>query len=74
MIEKSSLLARIGYMDINSIGRMMTEKTRVNTLEQVNVALFKNNKAQAEQQVSQLMESIEPIPVGNKGHTINTQV
>jgi len=61
-------------MDINSIGRMMTEKTKHNTLEQVNVVLFKKNKAQAEQQVSQLMESIESLPEGSKGHHINTQV
>ena len=61
-------------MDINVIGQMMAEKTKVNTLDQVNVALFKNNKEQAEQHMSQLMESIEPIPIDNKGHIINTKV
>ena len=61
-------------MDINTVGQILTERTKVNTLDQVNVALFKNNKEQAEQHVNQLMESIEPLPVDNKGHNINSKV
>ena len=61
-------------MDINTVGQILTERTKVNTLDQVNVALFKNNKEQAEQHVNQLMESIEPLPIDNKGHNINTKV
>jgi len=62
------------FMDINTAGKILTERTKMNTLDQVNVALFKNNKHQAEQHMSQLMESIEPIPIDNKGHNINTKL
>jgi len=61
-------------MDIKTAGQILTERTKVNTLDQVNVALFKNNKEQAKQHMNQLIESIEPVPIGNKGHIINTKV
>ena len=67
-------MKRENVMDINTVGQILTERTKVNTLDQVNVALFKNNRHQAEEHISQLMESIEPIPTDNKGHNINTKI
>lgn len=59
-------------MDMNVVGSVLTEQTKTNTLEKVNVSLLKKTNEQAEQQINQLIESIPPLPEGNKGHKIDT--
>ena len=61
-------------MDMSVVGSVLTEQTKINTLETVNVNLLKKSNNQAEQQPSQLLESIPPMPEGNKGNNIDTHV
>ena len=61
-------------MDMSVVGSVLTEQTKINTLEKVNVSLLKKSNQQAEQQATQLLESVAPVPEGNKGHKIDTHV
>lgn len=61
-------------MDMSVVGSVLTEQTKISTLEKVNVSLLKKNNDQAEQQVSQLLDSIPAMPEGSKGQNIDTHV
>lgn len=61
-------------MDMSVVGNVLTEQTKISTLEKVNVSLLKKNNDQAEQQVSQLLDSIPAMPEGSKGNNIDTHV
>lgn len=61
-------------MDMSVVGTVLTEQTKINTLEKVNVGLLKKTNEQAEQQATQLLNSIAPMPEGNKGHSVDTHV
>lgn len=61
-------------MDMNVVGNVLTEQTRVNTLEKVNIHLLKQANQQAEQQTQQILQSVAPKPEGNKGHNIDISV
>ncbi|MDA7745742.1 hypothetical protein N8878_00225 [Psychromonas sp.] len=61
-------------MDMNVVGSVLTEQTKINTLEKVNVSLLKESNKQAEQKAAQLIDSIPPMPEGNKGKNIDTHV
>ena len=64
-------------MDISAIGQAINQQAKVDTLEKVNVSLLKSSTDQAEQQATQLLESVAPdtsIIEGNKGKNINTAV
>lgn len=62
-------------MDMNVVGSVLTEQTKVNTLEKVNVSLLKKANEQHEQQVAQLIDSVAPAkPEGSKGHNIDLSV
>lgn len=60
-------------MDMSVVGSVLTEQTQTNTLEKVNVSLLKKSTDQVDQQVTQLLDSIPPMPEGNKGHHIDTK-
>ncbi|WP_028865501.1 putative motility protein [Psychromonas aquimarina] len=47
-------------MSLSSVGGAMGVQAQVNTLEQVNMSLIKTANNQAEQQVSQLLQSVSP--------------
>ncbi|WP_019616913.1 putative motility protein [Psychromonas ossibalaenae] len=54
-------------MSLSSVGGAMGVQAQVNTLEQVNVSLLKTANKQAEQQVSQLLQSVTPTaPVSDE--------
>lgn len=59
---------------MNVVGSVLTEQTRVNTLEKVNIHLLKKSNQQAEQQTQQILESVAPKPEGNKGHNVDITV
>lgn len=61
-------------MNINVVASALTEQSRVDTLGKVNVSLLKKSHDQAEQHAAQLINAIAPMPEGNKGHRIDTQV
>ena len=61
-------------MDMSVVGSVLTEQTKISTLEKVNVNLLKKANEQAEQQATQLLNSIAPMPEGNKGHNVDTHV
>jgi len=63
-------------MDMNVLGSVLTEQTKVNTLDKVNISLLKTGNEQAELQATQLLESIPdmPKPEGNKGHNVDTHI
>jgi hypothetical protein len=64
-------------MDVSVIGGMLSEQAKINTLEKVNVSLIKTQNDQAEQQVTQILESVAPDttkPEGSKGNNINIAV
>ncbi len=64
-------------MSLSSVGGAMAVQAQVNTLEQVNVSLIKTANNQAEQQVSQLLQSVSPTaPVsdGSLGQHVDIYV
>lgn len=61
-------------MDMSVVGSVLTEQSRINTLEKVNVSLLKKGNEQAEQHAAQLINSIPVMPEGSKGHNIDTHV
>jgi hypothetical protein len=61
-------------MDMRVVGSVMTNHAKVSTLEKVNVHLLKTDNEQKEQQVMQLLESVAPVPEGNKGKHIDLHV
>jgi hypothetical protein len=61
-------------MDMTVLGSVLTEQTKVNTLDKVNISLFKKTNDQAELQAAQLLESIPAMPEGSKGHNIDAMV
>lgn len=61
-------------MDMTIVGGVMSHQAKVSTLEKVNVSLLKTINNQAEQQATKLLESIAPMPDGNKGKNINITV
>ena len=61
-------------MDMSVLGSVLTEQTKTNTLEKVNISLLKKTNDQNELQATQLLESIPPMPEGSKGHNIDTTV
>lgn len=61
-------------MDMSVVGGVMNQQTKINTLEKVNVSLLKTANKQAEQQTTQLLDSVAPIPEGNKGRNIDISV
>jgi hypothetical protein len=61
-------------MDMAVLGSVLTEQTKVNTLDKVNINLLKKTNDQAELQATQLLESIPPMPEGSKGNNVDTMV
>jgi len=61
-------------MDISVLGSVLTEQTKIDTLEKVNISLHKENIEQTERQATQLLESMPPIPEGSKGNKIDVIV
>lgn len=61
-------------MDIRALGRVLSEQTKIETLDLVNMNLLKKNIEQTEQQAKQILESIPPMPEGNKGNKIDVTV
>lgn len=61
-------------MDMAVLGSVLTEQTKVNTLDKVNINLLKKTNDQAELQATQLLASIPAMPEGNKGNNIDTMV
>jgi len=61
-------------MDINIVASVLTEQTKINTLDKVNVNLLKKSNEQAEQLVSQLIDSIPAIAEGNKGNNVDKYI
>ncbi|MEL0657783.1 hypothetical protein V6255_01425 [Psychromonas arctica] len=61
-------------MDIKVLASVLTEQTKINTLDTVNISLHKKNIDQTERHATQLLESIPPIPEGSKGNKIDTVI
>ena len=61
-------------MDIKVLGSVLTEQTKTDTLDKVNISLHKKNIEQTERQATQLLESIPPIPEGSKGNKVDVTV
>ena len=61
-------------MDIRALGSVLSEQTKIETLDLVNMNLLKKNIEQTEQQAKQILESIPPMPEGNKGNKIYVTV
>ncbi|MCG6201469.1 hypothetical protein [Psychromonas antarctica] len=63
-------------MDMSIVGGVLSDQAKISTLEKVNVSLLKTANTQAEQQATQLLDSIAPVAVsdGNKGKHINVSV
>lgn len=64
-------------MDLAAVGQMMNQQAKIDTLEQVNVSLIKNNNDQEKQQAAQLLASVAPdttVIEGNKGKNVNLSV
>lgn len=61
-------------MDMSVVGSVMSNHAKVSTLEKVNVHLLKTDNEQKQQQMTQLLESVAPVPEGNKGKHIDVHV
>lgn len=61
-------------MDIKVLGSVLTEQTKTDTLDKVNISLHKKNIEQTERQATQLLESIPPMPEGSKGNKVDVTV
>ena len=61
-------------MDMAVLGSVLTEQTKVDTLDKVNINLLKKTNDQAELQATQLLESIPAMPEGSKGHNVDMMV
>lgn len=62
------------YMNLSSVGAVLTSETQRQTLEKVNVSLLKQSHEQQEDLTSQLLQSVAPTSASNSDSNLGQHV
>lgn len=74
VIESIKTLNLGEYMNLSSVGAVLTSETQRQTLEKVNVSLLKQSHEQQEDLTSQLLQSVAPTSASNSDSNLGQHV